>query len=325
MATMKDISRITGLSTGTISRYINKTGYVSKESAEKIQKAIDELNYIPNEHARVLYSKSTKVIGLIVPSLVNPFFAQMATILEKYLYNYGYSIILYNTNDEISEEINAVKMLRGFRVDGIIIGRSQNKDLIKKIDMPVVSFETEIGDSVVNVTADNYLGGCQALETLYNRGCRKVLHIKGPEFFEATELRYKGFIDTSKEKGVDVDIITLENDFHTEFNIEKALDHICLKEYDGVFVFNDIGAASAMSYIIKKGFKVPEDIQVLGFDNSYLCELLNPKLSTIEQPVDKIAKECVETLVKMIKKEPLNNSTIRIKTNVILRGSTKEI
>lgn len=325
MATMKDISKITGLSSGTISRYINNNGYVSKESAVKIQQAIDELNYIPNEHARVLYSKSTKVIGLVVPSLVNPFFAQMATVLEKHLNDFGYSIILYNTNDNFDEERNAIKMLRGFRVDGIIIGRSQNKDLIKSLDMPVVSFETEVGGDVVNVTADNYLGGVQAFKILYNRGCKNMLHIRGPQIFEATELRYKGFLEASKETDANLEVINITNDFDTELNMDKYLMDVDFDKIDGVFVFNDIAAASTLAHILKLGYSVPEDIQILGFDNSYLCELLNPKLSTIEQPVEDIAKECVRTLIKMMSKEKLKDNTIRLKTNIVLRESTREL
>lgn len=323
MATMKDISKITGLSSGTISRYINNNGYVSKESAKKIQSAIDELNYIPNEHARVLYSKSTKVIGLIVPSLVNPFFAQMATVLESILNKNGYSIILYNTNDDMDEEINALKMLQGFRVDGIITGRSQNKELLKKLNIPVVSFESEIGDNVVNITANNFLGGEIAFKTLYERGCRNLLHIRGPKIFEATEKRYEGFISQAKNHSdASVDVISISEDYSTDFNIDKILDNINLKKYDGIFVFNDIAAASTMSYILKKGFKVPEDIQILGFDNSYIAELLNPKLSSVEQPVKEIAKECVKVLLKLINKEEVKEKTIRIKTNVVLREST---
>lgn len=320
---MKDISKITGLSSGTISRYINNNGYVSKESAKKIQSAIDELNYIPNEHARVLYSKSTKVIGLIVPSLVNPFFAQMATVLESILNKNGYSIILYNTNDDMDEEINALKMLQGFRVDGIITGRSQNKELLKKLNIPVVSFESEIGDNVVNITANNFLGGEIAFKTLYERGCRNLLHIRGPKIFEATEKRYEGFISQAKNHSdAIVDVISISEDYSTDFNIDKILDDINLKKYDGIFVFNDIAAASTMSYILKKGFKVPEDIQILGFDNSYIAELLNPKLSSVEQPVKEIAKECVKVLLKLINKEEVKEKTIRIKTNVVLREST---
>lgn len=326
MATMKDISKMTGLSSGTISRYINNSGYVSRESADKIQRAIDEINYIPNEHARVLYNKSSNVIGLIVPSLVNPFFAQMATVLEKNLNEKGYSIILYNTNDNSKEEAKAVNMLRGFRVDGILVGRPQNRDLLKKVDVPAVSFETEIGGDVVNITADNFLGGMQAFNALYDVGCRKILHIKGPDIFEATELRYKGFKEASnKKEDVLIETISFSNDFDTEFSVESVLGSVDLNDYDGIFVFNDIAAAISMSYITKKGFKIPDDIQVMGFDNSYLCELLSPKLSTIEQPFDEISKECVDTLISMIKNEKIEEKTIRVKTNVVLRESTKKL
>lgn len=323
MKTMKDISKITGLSKGTISRYINKNGYVSEKSAKLIQKAIEELDYVPNQHARALYNKSTKVIGLIVPSLINPFFSQMATIIENKLITFDYNIILYNTNDNIEEEIKALNMLRGFRVDGIVIGRSQNKELIKNLDIPIVSFESDIGGTVANITADNYLGGEQAFNTLFERGCRKMLHIRGPKYFEATEARYKGFIDMSKRHNCNVDVVILNNDFEMGFDIGSALKNVNIRSYDGIFAFNDIGAAMIMSYLLKNGVSIPEDIQIVGFDNSYLSELLNPKLTTIEQPVEKIAEECIKVLLKRIDGEPLENTTIRISTKVILRDSTK--
>lgn len=325
MKTMMDIAEATGLSKGTISRYINKSGYVSEESSKKIQKAIDELDYVINQHARALYNKNTNVVGLVVPSLINPFFAQMATIIESKLDKYGYSIILYNTNDSREEEIKAINMLRGYRVDGIIIGRSQNKDFIKKLDIPIVSFESDIGGKVANVTANNYLGGEQAFEVLYKRGCRKFLHIRGPKIFEATEARYRGFINKSRTFNCKVDIITMDKDFETAFDIENKLSNINIKDYDGVFAFNDIGAAITIRYILNKRIKIPDEIQVIGFDNSYISEVLNPKLTTIEQPVDIIADECINVLVERINGNPLKNQTIRIKTQVILRESTKKL
>ena len=300
MSSIRDIAKESGLSIGTISRYINKSGYVSVESAKKIEKAIKDLDYVPNEHARAVFKNKSKLIGVVVSSLSNPFFSEMTMYLEREAHKKGYGVILFTTDDDIEKEKQAFKLLKGYRVRGIIATRTQLKEEIEKSKIPIISFETEVSDNVITVSSDNYLGGRIALEHLVDKKCKRILHIKGPEKFDATENRCKGFLDAAKEKDINVDIIQFDSDYHLNYSIEKMLDNYDITKYDGIFAFNDIAAILIIGYLLEKKVKIPEEIKVIGFDNSYMGDLIYPKLTTIEQPADKISSKCIDLLIDII-------------------------
>ncbi|MDL2310950.1 LacI family transcriptional regulator, partial [Peptostreptococcaceae bacterium OttesenSCG-928-C18] len=297
---IRDIAKASGLSIGTISRYINKSGYVSKESSKKIEKAIKDLDYVPNEHARAVFKNKSKLIGIVVSSLSNPFFSEMTMYLERKAQEKGYGVILFTTDDDIEKEKQAFELLKGYRVRGIIATRTQLKEEMEKSKIPIVSFETEVNENVINVSSDNYLGGKIALKHLTEQNCKKILHIKGPEKFDATENRCKGFLDAAKEKNVNVDIIQFDSDYHLDYSIEKMLDNYDITKYDGIFAFNDIAAILVIGYLLEKKVRIPEDIKIIGFDNSYMGDLIYPKLTTIEQSADKISSKCIDLLINII-------------------------
>ncbi|HHX66479.1 MAG: LacI family DNA-binding transcriptional regulator [Miniphocaeibacter sp.] len=322
MASIRDIAKETGLSIGTISRYINKSGYVSKESAEKIKIAIKELDYVPNEHARAVFKNKSKLIGILLPSLSNPFFAEMTMHLEREAQTKGYGVILFTTDDNVEKEKQAFKLLKGYRVQGIITTRTQLKEEISKTKIPIISFETEVNDDVITVSSDNYEGGRIAFNHLQNRGCKKILHIKGPSRFDATESRCKGFLDEAKNKNVKVDIIQFDSDFNLEYSLEKMIRNYDITQYDGIFAFNDIAAVLIIGYLLEKNIKIPEDIKIIGFDNSYMGDLIYPKLTTIDQPVDKISSKCMELLIDIIEGKDLPKKHFLEPVKLIQRKST---
>lgn len=300
MASIRDIAKRTGLSISTISRYINTSGYVSKESSELIQQVIDELDYTPNRNAQAIFNKKSGSIGLVIPSLVNPFFAEMATIIGNMIQDDGLGCVLCFTEDNPDKEEDALDLLKGYRVDGIIIARGRNNEKIRKLSVPVVSFESKISDDIITVSADNYAGGRLAFDHLYDKGSRKILHIKGPNRFIATEERCRGFLDAALAKDLDVDVLQLNTDYLLEEDFDKELGQLDYSRYDGIFVFNDINCIYVISYLMRKGFSVPGDIRVIGFDNSYLSGMNLPRLTTIEQSPKEIAKTAYLCLTELI-------------------------
>lgn len=319
---MREIAKEAGVGIATVSRYINKTGYVSEEVKAKIERVIEKSNYKPNELARAIFTKNSKIIGLLVPNISNPYFNELALIIEEYASNFGYSIFLCNTNDDPEKERNYIHVLQGHRVAGIITVRSQCKEEYEAYQIPIVSFESQIADNIVTVVTDNYLGGKLAFEHLYQGGCRKMVHVTGPGFSEAIYDRYKGFVESAKEKNVTVDIIQFETDFQRkmlEANI-KALEDI--EKYQGVFVFNDIAAATVIRYFKQKQVRIPEEVQVIGFDNSYIGEFLYPSLTTIEQNVQDVGRTMAEILIQLIKGEAVDQRRISIKPKLIIRETT---
>lgn len=325
MANIRDIAKNAGVGIATVSRYINNTGYVSEEVKGKIQKEIDKSGYVPNALARAIFTKNSKTIGLMIPNITNPFFNQLATIIEGYLNKDGYTIFLCHTEDNIEKEREYLEVLKSHRVDGIIASRSQLKEEYLNIKIPVISFENHIDPSILTISSDNYKGGMMAFDHLYERGCRNILHIKGPKTFEATELRYKGFLDISREKDIKVDVVEFETDFNTEM-LEENLSQIeDIKKYDGIFVFNDIAAATVMKYLKKQEINIPKDIQIIGYDNSFIGELLHPSLTTIDQNIRELGDLAVKSLMSLINEEDIEIKNHIVDIKLVKRETTLEV
>lgn len=321
MTNIRDIAKKAGVGIATVSRYINSTGYVSDENKVKIQKVIDESGYTPNALARAIFTKNSKTIGLMIPNITNPFFNQMAAVIEEYCNKIGYTIFLCNTEDNKEKEKRYLEVLKSHRVAGIIASRSQCPEEYLDLDIPLVSFENYISPNILTVSSDNYNGGRMAFEHLYEKGCRKILHIKGPKNFDATELRYKGFWDAANDHSLSVDIIEFKYDFNVKM-LEENLNNIKIEDYDGMFVFNDIAAAMVMKNLHERGIKIPNQIQIIGFDNSFIGELLHPTLTTINQPIDKLGQIVAESLLKLINGEEIVIKDYLIETTLIQRQTT---
>ena len=300
MATIRDIAKHTGLSISTISRYTNNSGYVSDKNCQIIQCAIDELNYVPNKHAQCLFKKLTHTVGLVFPNLLNPFFAQISTILGQMLQDNGFTSILCLTEDDPQKELNALELLSGYRVDGMVIFRAMNKKEISELDFPVISFETYISPATVQVTADNYGGGRLAFQHLYDQGCRQLLSLVGPVTFEASRERNKGFTDLAREKRVVVDVIEISCDYALRQDYYAELHEINFNKYDGVFVFNAMACTLLVSYLSEIGIRIPEDLRVMGFDYTHIMPFMSPRLTTIDQPVEQISQTCFSRLMDEI-------------------------
>lgn len=323
MSNIREIAKKAGVGIATVSRYLNNTGYVSEEVKTRIQKAIEESNYKPNALARAIFTKNSKTIGLLVPNISNPFFNQMALVIEEYANQMGYTVFLCNTNDKADQERDYLDVLQSHRVAGILVARSQCKEEYRALDIPVLSFESHISDHIITVTADNYRGGRLAFEHLYNNGCRKILHVKGPSIFEATEERCRGFLEAAKDKGLKVDLIQFETDFHAQM-LEAHLSQLeQIDQYDGIFVFNDIAAATVHRYLKKRGIRIPDEVQLIGFDNSFIGEFLHPTLTTINQPVEQIGKKSIELLIQLIQGEPVSLEDRYMETKLIQRETTR--
>lgn len=321
MSSIREIAKRSGLSIATVSRHINKKGNVSEASARKIQAAIDEVNYVPNRHANALFTKRSGTIGLITPSIVNPYFSHWMATIDQKLGQKAFGIIVCNSEDDPKKELQALEMLHGFRVDGIIVGRSKIPEAYANIDIPVVAFENPVKGDSITVSADNFKGGRMAFEHLYRAGCRRVLHIKGPKGLKATDLRSQGFKEAAQDWNCHVDIIEAPFDYSPFKDLISSLEEIDFRKYDGVFVFNDIATTQLLRHLEQDGIKVPNDLKVIGFDNIYLDVLTRPKITTIEQPVEEIGSLCVDKLIERIEGNPFREKDVLVDVRVIQRES----
>jgi len=325
MPTLKDVADKAGVTVTTVSRVLNNRGYIGEATREKVYRVMKELNYQPNELARSLSKKRTNIIGIIVPSVMHPFFSEVVNYLEAYGSEAGYKIMLCNSNHQKDKEIEYIDMLRSNKVSGIILcSRTEDIGKVLPDNLPVVTFERMISSKVSSVSCDNYMGGELATRHLIAKGCRNLLHISGIRNMKMpADDRRDAFVRVCEEEGIPYKIFyTEEAQFHS-MNYEEYLDKILRenKGVDGVFTSSDVIAAEVIHVCWANGIRVPEDIKVVGFDDIHLASLTTPKITTIRQPIEQMCSYAVDTLIRQVDKGFLPSKTV-LSVTLVEREST---
>ncbi len=300
MASIRDVARIANVSPATVSRVMNGTANVDEEKKRRVEAAIKETGFVPNEVARSLFKKSAKLIGLILPSIENPFFAQLAGAIERKADKHGFRLVLCNTGSNVDKEKSALQMLTSMNADGIILTTSNDeiREYTANCNIPVIVTDRSFngGAGLKYVHTDHYQGGRMAAEHLISKGCKNIVCIKGQQEISSAKDRYEGYRDVCKEKGIKEQTVDCAYDFEQGMRItEELLEQF--KEVDGIIACNDMVAISAYKVLHKKGIKVPEQIQLIGFDDIALAKLMTPELTTISQPVDEIGAKAAELII----------------------------
>lgn len=177
---IREVAQEASVSTATVSRVLNNRGYISQETRDKVQAAMKKLEYYPNDLARALYKKRTYTVGLIFPSNVHPFQAELIQDIEYLLSNQGYKVLLCNSLNNPKKEIAYLTMLKKNQVDGIIVGtHNKHIDGYKNTKLPVIAIDRDLGKNTATVSCDNYAGGQMAVQLLIDRGCKRILDIRG--------------------------------------------------------------------------------------------------------------------------------------------------
>jgi len=328
MANIKDVAKKAGVSVTTVSRVFNNRGYISQETRDKVLKAMEEIDYQPNQLARALQQKQSYILGVIVPDSNHPFFSDLIKYMEMFASEHDFKILLCNSLGNAEKEEKYISMLRQNRVDGIIMcSHTLEVAEYKKANMPIVSFDRVLSNNLPYVGSDNYGGGEMATKHLIDRGCKSLLHISGPvEFDSLSNRRGDAFILTCMRYGVSYKVQegTLNHltfDYFWDFINKEVAPN--LHEFDGVFCSNDIVAYALYIYATQKGVKVPGELQIVGYDyHSFTKMLQNPKITTIAQPIERIAKVLINTLINLIEEEDsetINNAIIDVE---LIQGDT---
>ena len=302
---LTDVAALAGVSPTTVSRVINNYGYLSQKTIDKVHKAMEELNYQPNSLARSLQGKKSQFIGIIFPSVKNPFFGELTEKIEKELFKKGYKTILCNCEKIPEKEIEYIKMLNANQVDGIITS-SHNLDIeeYKKVIAPIVSFDRNYGANIPIISSDNFAGGEIATRTLVHLGSKRIGIITGSNDTDSpTNLRLKGYLSVIKEFDMEPYVYEFKdstNQIMKEIEIERILK---FEKIDAVFCTDDLTAISVMKIARKLNYNIPDDLKIIGYDGTELIQKLHPELSTIVQPLDDIATLLVEILLNEINDE----------------------
>lgn len=328
MATIREVATRAGVSVATVSRFMNRNGYVNKETERKIKQAIEELNYQPSSIARGLAGKRMEVVALVLPDISNPFFPELARAVEDICLSRGYTLILCNSDSEREKERDYIKSLHRNSVAGFIFASDAllQEDLqeLRQSGTPIVVLDrTGNTDNCSIIRADSRKGAMLAVQHLLDKGCRKVAHIYGPQTIVTARERLEGYEQIARQYAWYAPSLLIPGDFGVESGIEAV--EVLLANHpdvDGIFAGNDMMAIGALKGLIRRGIKVPEQIALCGFDGIGMTRMTEPELTTIAQPIAEMGKMAAEILIDKIESNGGENRYYELDVQLIERSST---
>ncbi|TDM14332.1 LacI family DNA-binding transcriptional regulator [Macrococcus bovicus] len=318
MATIKDVAEYSGVSVATVSRAVNNSGYVHEDTRKKIDAAIKALNYRPNETARSLYNKKSKIIGLLLPDISNPFFTLVARGVEDAALQRGYHIIIGNSDQNVEKESRYIETFKVNNCAGFISSTLQMIDAsqyISNLGMAHVTLD-RTDDTSFAVEADHYKGGRLQATHLVEQGCRRLLVVYGNQKFSSFKKRFEGARDALGEFDVEFDAVELASD-----EIDESL-MTQLADYDGLICYNDLVAIQLLGLLQRYGQRVPDDIQVVGYDDILISSHTYPSLTTIHQPAYRLGRIACDQLIALLNDEKIDRY-MSIDVHLIARESTR--
>lgn len=333
MATIKDVAKMAGVSTTTVSHVINKTRFVAAETEQLVLQAIKELRYSPSAVARSLKVNTTKSIGMIVTSSETPYFAEIIHAVEESCYRQGYSLFLCNTQNDVEKIQNHLEMLSKKRVDGILVmcaEYTQNSlDLLSNFnDLPMVVMDWGPSNQHTDLIKDNsFEGGYLATEYLIKNGHKKIGIIAGELTKTTAKTRYEGFLKAMQDFQLDVNPNWVMEGFFEPEDGYECMNKILAQEElpTAVFCCNDVMALGAISAIGEKGLRVPEDISVIGYDNIHASRFYSPPLTTVHQSKSRLGVRALTLLFERITQPNNQQTIIEMHPELVVRKSVKSL
>ncbi len=331
--TIKDIAKVAGVSHTTVYRALNDKPRISQSTKEQIISIAQEFNYQPNVLAQSLVSGRTKTLGLVITTIVNPFYPELARGIEATARFLGYSIILCCTNFDISVEKQYIDMLRSRGVDGMIFTSAHIHDpnitRLVEDNFPLVLVNRKISgdpgiEAVDYVVVDNVMGGYLAVEHLIKMGHQRIGVISGPSDSSVAADRLVGVRNAFTEYGLNpTELLVLEGDFLKPSGYEAARKFLSLRNPpSAIFGINDYMAMGALEAILDSGLRVSEDIALMGFNDIEFSSLRTIELSTIGQKKYEMGSIAVHTLIERIEGGDWDKVTqITLEPDLIIRRS----
>ncbi len=331
--TIRDVARMAGVSEATVSRVINGVDGVSEPLLERVNGAIEALHYKPNSAARALKGKSSKTLGLIIPSVENPVFAQVVSHIERAAQRYGFSIILCSSEGDIRNEERYIEFLIEKQVDGILFDATGHySDVfgeLKSYGVPTVVIGKPIpGLAVTSVSVGNYDGARIACTHLIRTGCRKIVFLSSKyDALSALEDRFRGYCDALTENGLPInDAFVHQSATSYQAATEKTLGMIASGlRFDAVFASNDVLAIGCMNTLIDYGLRVPEDVSIMGYDDIPFSMMTRPRLSSVNNNIEALAGLAVKELLRIIYTRRDEVKSRCLDPELVLRETTRPI
>ena len=336
--TIKDIAKEFNVSISTVSKALNNSYEISTNTKERIQKFAKENNYKPNFNALSLKNRQTKTIGIIIPNMLNYFFAQVFKGIEKVANDRGYKIISCISNESYTKEVETIEMLSNGIIDGFILSLAE--ETILKNDFshlqemlndntPIVMFDRVADDiDCDKVITDDFIGTVNTVNHLVKTGSKNIAFISTISKLKIGEKRKHGYLKGLEENKIQVKrnliIDILEDDYKEYENILTPIfDNNTI---DAVIATDESSAIAAMKVAIRKGYKIPQNFSVISFSNGILARHSSPKMTTISQHGELMGATAAEILINKLEKKNTSEKpkTVVIKTNLVERNSTKK-
>ncbi|MDR3587405.1 MAG: LacI family DNA-binding transcriptional regulator [Desulfosporosinus sp.] len=330
MATIKDIAKVVGVSKSTVSRVVSGHGSCKPDTKAKILKAMREMNYTPNHHARAMVTKKTGIIGVIIyrkhmPIISHPYYGAILDAIATETRKAGYSIMIM-TDDEATMDVGD-QFIR-HRVDGLILLSRVTEELINYYQQTSIPFvlinNTAIVKGTTYIVNDDYQGAYDAAIHLISKGYKTIAYISGPLEHRSYRLRWEGFQAALQDHGAAVKMgLTYIGDSGVETGITGAASILQTNDKpDAVFASNDMIAIGALQVFHSLGLQVPRDIAVMGFDDIYFSQYTTPALTTVAVDKKQMGTLAVQKLLTMLESQRTENESIILPPRVIARDST---
>ncbi|MDH7912172.1 LacI family DNA-binding transcriptional regulator [Winogradskyella sp. SYSU M77433] len=334
--TLKEIAKKLNLSISTVSRALNNHPDISEETKKKVNDLATSLNYIPNIFAKGFRSHKSNIIGVIVPNITHYFTTTLIRGIIEEASLQGYRVIVSESNNDVNKQTEMLNTMLQFGVDGVLMSISKMTrdvdDILKVLNtIPLILFDKASNKiPCTQVVINEEEAAYNVVEHLINTGKKRIAIIKESEYSYNSEKRYEGYLRALKENSIEIDdkIILSVDDISMRQGKRMTNVLLTLKEKpDAIFAITDTAAIGVIKTLKKINIKIPEDIAVVGFSNSLNSLIIEPKLTTVDQPGQKIGSTAVKYLIEEINNpnEIQVNKTIEIKTNLIIRDSSFKI
>ena len=327
--TIKDVARVAGVAVGTVSNHLNATAPVASSTARKIDRAIGRLGYRVHMGARSLRSHRTQSAGLVLPNISNPFYAEIARAIEFALWQHGFQTLLCDSGGDADRERKHVETLARRRVDGILMIRSGERSaavrMLEDLDIPVV-FVDRGAKGKPSVTSDNRLGGELVARHLIELGHRRIALLQGENTVGNVRQRTRGFQAELARHDVSIDprcVVSGPQAVELGYEVERLVK--LTPRPTAIFATNDIVAIGAWRRLLELGFRVPQDLSLVGFDDIELSKLLFPPLTTVRQEKEAMGQQAAAVFLRLVEGKALEERELVIAPQLMVRGSTAAV
>lgn len=325
---IKSIAKDARVSVATVSRVLNGNPTVTEEMRTRVLNSVEKLGYQPNMIARSLRTRKSFVLGLIIPSITNPFFTDIARAVEDVALQAGYVVTILSSDQKVSKEQRYIEVLTNRMVDGILITvcdrEKSNLDLLARTQTPVVLVDRLVDNSSFDrVAVDTEMGAYRAVEFLLERGYRRIGMIAGLHNVSTAEDKVRGYLRALADHNLPQEPDLLVKGDYTEdsgYKIGKQLLGL-QKPPDAVIVSNNLMTIGFYRVIKEYGLRIPHEIALIGFDDMNWASLVSPPITMIAQPTYEVGKTAIEFLLERISGISCEPRTKILRTNMLVRGS----